>query len=304
MSRIMTRFRRCRDQMYFSHQKIQTDVVFSVHAACFVVNCPSILPLLCVEVAVCELAKAEWKWKDKWILPPRRHCTRTFSRDDKTLCLRKQPIITMMNGCGCVAIVSLALILCGRLSIWDESSMLLLTIHAGFWSIVSPINIQLPRAGLIAWERGRRRFRKVTYVQWRLTVAGPSIGWRGGGELMQRVHPGCKAQACVTGWRWTFSCCHRPDGKHCDMSWCLQVSEWWAGWFFWGRSFCLCMWRRDVKRSNVTWDGHDKYSSNYGETHFLQLFFLKIMCDSLTHNSQQTMEAQRIITLLQLDPGN
>lgn len=200
MSRIMTQFRRCWDQMCFSHQNIQTGVVFSVHTACFVENCPSIVPLLGVKVAVCELAKAEWKWKDKWILPRRRDCTRTFSRADRTLCLCKQPIITMMNGCGRVAIVSLALILRGRLSIWDESSMLLLTIHAGLWSIVSPINIQLPRAGLITWERGRRRFRKVTCVQWRLTVAGPSIGRRGG--LMQRGHPGCKAQVCVTGWRW------------------------------------------------------------------------------------------------------
>lgn len=116
------------------------------------------------------------------------------------------------------------------------------------WSIVSPINIQLPRAGLITWERGRRRFRKVTYVQWRLTVAGPSIGRRwgvnaAGGSVV------AKLECAFTGWRWTFSCRHQQDGKHFDMSWCLQGSEWSAGWFFWRRSFLRSLWRlwRDVE---------------------------------------------------------
>lgn len=41
---------------------------------------------------------------------PERHHARTFSEDDRTLCLHKQPIIMMMNGCGQMAIVSLSLL--------------------------------------------------------------------------------------------------------------------------------------------------------------------------------------------------
>lgn len=51
---------------------------------------------------------------------PTRHHTRTLTEDDGTLCLHKQPIIMMMNGCGHMAIVSLFLHAC--LSIWDGSS--------------------------------------------------------------------------------------------------------------------------------------------------------------------------------------
>lgn len=94
---------------------------------------------------------------------PTRHHARTLTKDDGTLCLHKQPIIMMMNGCGHMAIVSLSSYMPAYQYEMDHQ----ITPHyfLWLWSIVSPINIQLPRPVLITWDQGQRSLQKVTCAQ-------------------------------------------------------------------------------------------------------------------------------------------